>query len=71
AARAGTVNADSLNLRAGAGPDHDVVTTLRRGTLVRVLGDPTADWLHVEADGRDGQPVRGYVAKRYVELVDD
>lgn len=71
AARAGTVNADSLNLRAGAGTDHDVVTTLRRGTLVRVLGDPTADWLHVEADGRDGQPVRGYVARRFVELVDD
>ncbi|MCO5171467.1 MAG: SH3 domain-containing protein [Planctomycetes bacterium] len=69
-ARAGTVNADALNLRAGPGTDHDVVTTLRRGTLVRVLGDPAADWLHVEADGRDGQPVRGYVARRFVELVE-
>lgn len=69
--RAGTVDADALNMRAGAGTDHAVVMTLRRGAPLTILGGPTADWLHVETPGPSGKPVRGYVARRYVTLTDD
>lgn len=69
--RAGAVNADALNLRAGPGTEHAIVMTLRRGTALTILGDPDAEWLHVETAGPNGQAVRGYVAKRYVTLSDD
>jgi len=68
AERTGTVTADSLNLRAGPGTDQAVKATLKRGTPVTIKGEPGADWLEVEAPGADGQPVRGFVSKRYVEL---
>ncbi len=63
----GTVNAASLNLRAGPGADHPVVTSLPKGTLVTIRGAPNADWLEVEAPGPDGKPARGFVAKRYID----
>jgi hypothetical protein len=70
ARRGGVVNADSLNLRGGPGTDHDVVLTLRRGTPVTILGEPSADWFEVETPGPSG-PVRGFVSKRFIELSDD
>lgn len=70
-ARAGTVDADGLNMRAGPGTDHAIVMTLRRGTPLTILGEPQPDWLQVETAGPNGQPVRGFVAKRYVALTDD
>ncbi len=69
--RAGTVDADGLNMRSGPGTDHAIVMTLRRGTPLTILGEPAADWLEVETAGPSGQPVRGFVARRYVTLTDD
>lgn len=70
ARRGGVVNADSLNLRGGPGTEHDVVLTLRRGTPVTILGEPSADWFEVETPGPSG-PVRGFVSRRFIELSDD
>lgn len=66
-ARAGTVTTDALNLRAGPGTEHDVLATLRRGTPVTIRGE-SGDWFEVEAPGPSGEPARGFVSKRYVEV---
>lgn len=64
--RYGKVSASRLNLRKGPATGSDVLTTLRMGTEVRILGDK-GDWFEVEVTGKDGQPQQGYVSKRYIK----
>ncbi len=46
------IQPEVMNVRIGPGIDHDVLTTLPRGTQVKVVGiDPNSDWLLVELDG--------------------
>ena len=54
------VTASSLNVRAGAGTDHDKVGSLRCGTVVEIL-DQTQGWYQIES---------GYISAEYTVLVD-
>lgn len=66
------VQADELNMRADAGVEAAVVTTLPKGTLVTKLGgQKTANdvtWLEVRAEV-NGQEYQGWVSERYLEKV--
>jgi hypothetical protein len=59
--RSGSVDASALNVRSGPSTGNPVVTVLKRGAEVQILGE-TNGWLEVVAP--DGK--RGYVSKRYV-----
>ncbi|WP_010632582.1 SH3 domain-containing protein [Sporolactobacillus vineae] len=58
-----TVN---VNLRKGAGTSSSVITVLKKGTVVRVIGSTNA-WLKVVANGRIGYVYRNYVKKAIVQ----
>lgn len=65
-AKQGRVSATALNLRAGPGTGHAVVTTLPKGAEVTILAEH-GGWLEVVAT-HEGQQVRGFVSAQYVEL---
>ncbi|MBL4846067.1 MAG: penicillin-insensitive murein endopeptidase [Planctomycetes bacterium] len=60
----GTVSAAALNLRKGPAVSHPVLTSLKRGTEVSILGE-RGGWLEVEA--RSGNKTwRGFVSAKYI-----
>ena len=58
----GTVTADVINLRSGAGTSHSIVRQLSQGTSVTVL-DNLGSWYKVSVDGSTG-----YLSAEYVSL---
>lgn len=61
----GRVNADSLNLRSGAGTNYGVTTVLGKGTEVDVV-EKLNGWYKVKTNG-----VIGYVSSEYISLSSD
>ena len=49
-----------LNLRAGAGLDHPVLTVLPTGTVFDILSEIGSHWLHVRAGDQEGYVYRSY-----------
>lgn len=56
----GKVTTSSLNIRAGAGTDHEKVGSLRAGKVVEILGESDG-WYQIES---------GYISAEYVTIVD-
>jgi uncharacterized protein YraI len=57
---------DSVNLRATASPDAEVITVLAAGTPLEITGDPENGFYPVLAEGN-----WGYVAAQYISWGDD
>ena len=63
----GTVtNATQLNVRAGAGSEHTILTGINEGTIVPVLATEN-DWYKIIVDV-NGTAVTGYVSTAYLTL---
>ena len=61
--KTGTINADVLNVRSGAGANYDVQFTLTQGTEVTVLDD-SGDWVQIQTSaGRTG-----YCSKEFLTI---
>lgn len=58
--RYGKVTTASLNIRAGAGTDHDKVGSLKAGKVVEILGEADG-WYQISS---------GYISAEYVTIVD-
>ncbi|HYR08728.1 MAG TPA: SH3 domain-containing protein [Longimicrobium sp.] len=64
--RSAYVDAAGLNVRAGPGRDHAIVTTLLRGDAVQIIGNDSrsTDWVRVRVDGREGWVNGDYLSDR-------
>ena len=58
----GVINADSANIRNGAGTIYSRVATLKKDTRVEIL-DEDNGWYHIKTD-----TIEGYVSKRLVDV---
>lgn len=54
---------DVLNMRAGPSVRDKIVAELPNGTKVKIISDPAANWINVEALGKSG-----WVAARFVDM---
>lgn len=54
---------DALNMRAGPSARDKIVAELPNGTRVKIVSDPAASWINVEALGGSG-----WVAARFVDM---
>jgi N-acetylmuramoyl-L-alanine amidase CwlA len=61
-ARSYTVSCDSLNMRSGAGVNHQILSVLKRGTKFRCYGYYTDGWLYGVANGKTG-----FCSKKYLK----
>ncbi|NNV04705.1 N-acetylmuramoyl-L-alanine amidase, partial [Brevibacillus sp. MCWH] len=59
----GVVNADSLNVRQGPSVDHKVITTLKKGTKVSIVGQENG-WYKISLSNNG----YAYVGKSYIDL---
>ncbi|GHV64032.1 hypothetical protein FACS1894199_01330 [Bacteroidia bacterium] len=58
-----TVTARSLNLRSAPNTESKVLTSVKKGTTLTVIGDISGTWIRVEYGGK-----QGYVDKKYVSI---
>jgi len=58
---AGYVNANGVNVRAGAGTDARVITTANKGKAITIMTEEASGWCGVTIDGQ-----RGYIYGKYV-----
>lgn len=67
----GVVNANSVNVRKGAGTDYDSVTKLSKGDKVHVTGEASASngavWYQITFT-KDGTDMEGYMHSTYIQL---
>lgn len=63
--RNGTVNADYVNVRTGAGTEHSRVTSLNNGTAVTITGEEKdgsgATWYKISYAGGEGYMISDYI----------
>lgn len=59
----GLVTSNSLNIRKGAGLNHEVIGTLRHGERVR-LANKVGDWWSINIGGQDG-----FISSQYISQV--
>lgn len=57
---AGTITGSSVNLREGSSTSTAVITTLKEGTKVKIVGSEN-EWVKVEADGKTGYVHSDYI----------
>jgi len=60
----------SLNLREGPSTNHNIVTTLREGSIVHIRGDAVGNWLPVFIEKDDGTAYEGFVGSGYIKIND-
>ena len=58
------ITGDQVNVRTGPDTDHQVITSVAKGTVLGRYGEDTEDWYAVLYDGR-----QAYVSAQYSELV--
>lgn len=62
------VSASSVNVRSEANTDCDVLTTVKNGEQVEVLGDPSEEWVQIRCIEQDSQ--EGYVKSEFLTAVE-
>ena len=55
------INTDSLNVRSGPSKDYSRIGTLKRDTMVQIIGMVEPDWYVIEYGGGEG-----YIHKDYI-----
>ena len=58
------VSASSVNVRSEAGTDSSIVTKVKKGETVEVLGDASQEWVQVRCTDQDGK--EGYVKSEFL-----
>lgn len=66
AADYGMVTTDVLNFRAGPGTNYEVIGQLRRGEVVRIIGNGGNNWVEIVYNNR-----QGYVSLAYLNVRSD
>ncbi len=67
----GMVTTDVLNFRAGPGTNHEVIGQLRRGEVIRIIGNGGNNWVQVVYNGREGYVSLAYLSVRTVDETTD
>lgn len=62
------VSASSVNVRSEANTNCDVLTTVKSGEQVEVLGDPSEEWVQIRCIEQDSQ--EGYVKSEFLAAVE-
>ncbi len=67
----GMVTTDVLNFRAGPGTNHQVIGQLRRGEVIRIIGNGGNNWVQVVYNGQEGYVSLAYLSVRTVDETTD
>ena len=62
----GIVTTDVLNFRAGPGTNYEIIGQLRRGEVVRIIGNGGNNWVEIVHNDR-----QGYVSLAYLSVRSD
>lgn len=62
------VNASSVNVRSEANTNCDVLTTVKSGEQVEVLGDPSQEWVQIRCIEQDAK--EGYVKSEFLTAIE-
>lgn len=62
------VNASSVNVRSEANTNCDVLTTVKNGEQVEVLGDPSEEWVQIRCIEQDSK--EGYVKSEFLTAIE-
>lgn len=55
------INTENLNVRSGPSKDYDKIGTLKKDTMVRVIGFVSPEWYMIEYGGREGFIHKDYI----------